>query len=58
MKIMRISIVSIIITLPTAAAMMTMVSFIIGTRVVVSLPGDGVGVMPAVINTKLSYNCF
>ncbi len=58
MKIMRISIVSTIITLPTAAAMVTMVSSIIGTRVVVSLPGDGVGVMPAVINTKPSYNCF
>ena len=58
MKIMRISIVSTIITLPTAAAVVTMVSFIIGTRVVVSLSGDGVGVMPAVINTKPSYNCF
>ncbi len=51
MKIMRISIVSTIITLPTAAAMMTMVSSITGTRVVVSLPGGGVGVIPAV-NTR------
>ena len=58
MKIMRISIVSTIITVTTAAAMMTLVSSIIGTRVVVSLPGDGVGVMPAVINTKPSYNFF
>ena len=57
MKIMTISIVSTIITVTTAAAMVTMASFIIGTRVVVSLPGDGVGVIPAV-NTKLSYNCF
>ncbi len=58
MKIMRISIVSTIITLPTAAAMVTIVSSIIGTRVVVLLSGDGVGVMPAVINTTPSYNCF
>ncbi len=48
MKIMRISIVSTIITVTTAAAMVTMVSSIIGTRVVVLLPGDGVGVIPAV----------
>ena len=51
MKIMRRSIVSTIITLPTAAAMVTMVSFIIGTRVVSLLPGGGVGVIPAV-NTR------
>ena len=46
MKIMRRSNVSTIITVTTAAAMVTMVSSITGTRVVVSLPGDGVGVIP------------
>ena len=51
MKIMRISIVSTIITVTTAAAMMTMDSSIRGTRVVVSLPGGGVGVIPSV-NTR------
>ncbi len=52
MKIMRISIVSTIITVTTAAAMVTMASSSTETRVLSSLPGGGVGVIPAVINMR------